>query len=148
MSTLLVQTLYTELIQEVTIDSEERIHIGCISPYIYFHNCSGVFTFELIKDSAPLMSVNFTLEDVKTAINTTSNYIHSFLPIIPLNPLKIEKGAYTLRLSASGYSPSAVSFIGWVQQFEDVQNVMSYLPLDDSQNSLAFRVKELKEGIL
>jgi len=94
------------------------------------------------------MSADFTLSEVKTAIGTTSNYIHSFIPIMPLTPLKIEKGSYSLRLSASGYSPNASSFIGWIQQFEDVQNVMSYLPLDDSQNSLAFRVKEFKEGIL
>jgi hypothetical protein len=71
-----------------------------------------------------------------------------FYPIIPDSPIKLEKGTYTLKLTASGYISNSSSFIGWLQQFEDVQNDMDYLPLFSNQNSLAFRLKIFKEGVL
>jgi len=93
------------------------------------------------------MSKSFTSADIKAASGTTDNYLYSFYPVIPTNPLKIEKGDYILRLKTSGYTASGSSFIGWIQQHEDIQNSISYNPINDSQNPLAFRVKIYKEGI-
>jgi len=148
MTTLLAQTLTTQLVQQVRFDLEKRRHIGCISPYLYLHNAVGTFTFEIIKDGQVLSSKSFTPADVKASLSTESNYMHVFFPIIPDAPVKLEKGIYSLRLSASGYAPTASSFIAWLQQFEDVQNEMDYIPLSDDENSLAFRIKEYKEGVL
>jgi len=148
MTTLVAQTLFNELIQEVRYNLQERKHIGCISPYLYLHNAVGTFTFEVIKDSVTIFSKSFTPDDVKASLGTTFDYMHVFYPIIPGEPLKLEKGLYSFRLSATGYTANSVSFIAWLQQFEDIQNEMDYIPLTSDQNSLAFRIKEYKEGVL
>ena len=148
MTTLQVQTLVSELMQDFTIKLDERYHIGAIIPYLYLHNTSGTFTFELKKSGSAIASKSLTDAEIKALIPTTESYVHVFCPFIFSNPVKIEKGEYSLRLSASGYSNSAASFLGWCQQFEDIQNEMDYIPLDDSENSLAFRLKIYKEGVL
>lgn len=147
MTTLVVQTLVNELSQDFEIVLNERYHLGAIIPYLYFHNPVGTFTIELVRDLDTIFSKSFTLLDVQTALDTNSNYIHCFYPIIP-DAIKLEKGQYKIKLTASGYSSNPSSFIGWCQQFEDVQNEMNYLPLSDDENSLAFRVKIYKEGVL
>ena len=148
MTTLQVQTLVNELVQDFDINLDERYHLGAIIPYLYLHNPVGVFTLELKQSGNVLASKSLTVDAIKSAIPTTDNYIHVFCPFIFDTPVKIERGSYSLRLSASGYSNSAASFLGWCQQFEDVQNEMDYIPFDDSENSLAFRLKIYKEGVL
>jgi hypothetical protein len=148
MTTLLVQTLVSELKQDFNINLDERYHIGAIAPYLYLHNPSGTFTLTLKNGATSLASKSLTVAEIKALIPTTDNYAHVFCPFIFSSPTKVEKGSYTLSLTASGYSNSAASFIGWCQQFEDIQNEMDYLPSDDSENSLAFRFKIFKEGVL
>jgi len=115
---------------------------------IYLHNSpAGSFTLELEDSSGVIMSKSFSSSDVKTASETTDNYLYSFYPVIPTSPVRVEKGSYTLRIKTSGYTATGSSFIGWIQQHEDIQNTMSYNPSNDSQNPLAFRVKIYKEGI-
>jgi hypothetical protein len=148
MTTLLVQKLYSELSQEVTFDLNERVHIGSIIPYIYLHNApAGTFTFEMTGPNGAVFSKSFTSSDIKTALSTTDNYAHVYYAISPTNPVQIEKGAYTFTLTASGYTPTESSFIGWIQQHENIQNEMSYDPIDDEQNSLCIRYKSYREGI-
>ncbi len=148
MTTLLGQTLYTELSQELNYSSRFRLHIGSIAPYILINNSpAGTFTLTMTGDNGVVFSKSFTCADVKTAIGTTDNYIHAFYPLVPTNPVQISKGSFTLTLSSSGYTPTVSSFIAWVQQHEDIQNEMDYVPFDDTKNPLAVRFKSYKEGI-
>jgi hypothetical protein len=63
----------------------------------------------------------FTSADIKASLETTDNYAHVFFPIIPENPIQIEKGVYTFRLQASGYTLSTSSYLAWIQQHENIQ---------------------------
>ena len=144
MSTLLVQRLETELAQTLSYNMSGRCQVGGFYPYLYMHNApSGTFTFELLNgDDDVIMTKVFTSADIKTSLSTSNNYAHVFYPIIPTNPIQIEYGNYTIKLSASGYSSSDSSYLGWVQQHENIQNIMDYTPAFDTQNSLAIRIKE------
>lgn len=144
MSTLLIQRLETELSQELSYNLSDRCQIGAFIPYLYMHNApSGTFTIELLNsDNDIIMSQDFDSADIKASLSTSNNYAHVFYPIVPSNPIQIEYGTYTIKLSASGYSPSESSYLGWIQQHENIQNVMDYVPSYDTENSLAIRIKE------
>lgn len=143
MTTLVCDDLYTYLEQNVRFLSPQRIHIAGIYPYLLkMGNPSGTFTFSLKKGSVTIFSNSFIASDI-----SSSNYIHTFFPIIPTNPVQIEIGLYTLRLSASGYAYASNSCISWVQQFENIQNEMEYVPTYPGANSLSTRIKTYSEGI-
>lgn len=142
MTTLVVNPLETILEQEFTYDLNTRAHVGAFYPYILlFNSPAGVFTLSLIKGATVIYSKAFTSADIKAALNTADNYAHVFYPAIPDNATQMERGTYKLRLSGTGYSATNDSYLGWCQQFEDVQNEMSYTPSSDEENSLAFRLK-------
>lgn len=107
----------------------------------------GTFTLEMTGPNGVVISESFSSNDIKNAIGTTDNYAHVFYPIIPIDPVQIESGSFTIKLTSSGYSPTESAFIGWVQQHENIQNEMSYIPADDTSNTFAIRFKSYKEGI-
>lgn len=107
----------------------------------------GTFTLEMTGPNGVVVSGSFTSIDIKSAISTNDNYAHVFYPIIPITPIQIEKGSFTIKLISSGYSPTESSFLAWIQQHENIQNEMSYIPADDTGNSFAVRFKSYKEGI-
>ena len=149
MTTLVVNELRSNLSQNITFKSSGRCHIGSILPYLYLHNSPvGTFKFQLMRYADVVYEREFTSADIKLSLNTTDNYAHVFYPVIPLQKIKIESGDYILKLSSTGYTYSKTSFIGWCQQFENVQNEMDYIPTDIYDNSLAFRFKIIKEGII
>ena len=148
MTTLVVNAIGVSLEQEFTYNLNDRCHIGAFYPYIVMIGApAGTFTCELIKGATTLFSKTFTSSLIKLSLPTTNNYAHAFYPIIPDSPVQIEKGTYKLKISTSGYTQTGSSYLGWAQQFEDIQNEMSYTPSADSENSLAFRLKIYKEGI-
>lgn len=146
MSTLLVQTLYTQLEQEIEYTGENRAVMAAFIPYLYFHNVTGAtFRFEIERDSVVIFSQEFTSAQIVSAAG--GQYAHVFYPIVPTNPVQLEAGVYKFRiLAVSGYT-AGLSFIGWIQQHQDTQNAMDYTPTDDSQLSFAIRFKQYQEGI-
>lgn len=149
MTTLLVEPLNSELTQEMEYTLNERCHLGAIIPYLYLHNASAdYFRVSLKKSGSTLFSKDFTVTEVKTSLSTSNNYAHVFYPIIPTNPVQIYSGTYTVHLEAGpNYNPTESSFIGWVRQFEDVQNEVNYTVTSDDSNPLALRLKIYKEGV-
>lgn len=151
MTTLVIQTLYTgaTLSQSFTLGLNTRTHIESIAPYIYMHNApSGAFTISVHDaNDVSLFSGSFTSAQIKTALNTASNYAHAFYPILTDGALKLEAGEYKIVMSSYGYTQNSDSFIAWVQQHEDLNNELDYVPLDDSENPLSLRIKILKRGI-
>ena len=145
MSILLVETLQTELVQDIDYEGETRVEIAAFIPYIYFHNVTGaVFTFKIERDSEIIFTQDFTSEEIRLV---TGNYAHVFYPIIPINPVQIEAGSYKFKIKAKSGYLAGEQFIGWIKQYVDVQNEMSYTPIDDSQNTFAIRFKKYREGI-
>lgn len=144
MSTLVVNEIVDSLEQEFTFNLNTRSHIGAFYPYLVMINQPlGTFAFKFFKGATELFSVDFTSIDI-----STESYAHVFFPIIPENPIQLEKGQYKISITTSGYTKTNDSYIGWIQQFEDIQNEMSYTPIRTEENSLAFRLKIYKEGIV
>jgi hypothetical protein len=149
-STLIVEELETgsTLSQEITLEIQERVLIGSISPYLFMQNApAGTFTFTLTKSGTTVFSKTFTSADIKTALNTSHNYAHVFYPIVPTSPTMIEKGVYSMSLSASGYTFLESSYLGWCRQFEDLNNEVSYNAPFVWNNPLAYRMKTYKQGV-
>lgn len=149
MSYLLVEPLSTvDLVQSIRLKRSERYQIGSFIPYIYLHNApSGTFTLSVEKDSIVLFQKSFTSSDIKSAMNTTDDYLHCFYPVVPNNPIQLESGIYDVRLSAASYANSSSSFIGWIRQFEDLNNTLDYAPIADNHKPLAIRLKIYDRGI-
>jgi len=146
MTTLLVDKLVETLSQDITVTSSNRIHVAAFIPYIYMCNApAGTFTFSLIQNSITIFSKTFTSTEIKTSLATSNNYAHAFYPLIPDYLVQMSSGSYTVKLSASGYTPSESSYLGWIRQFENIQNEMSYTPTTDRQNPLAIRIKTYKK---
>jgi len=142
-STLLVSELITELEHEVRFSQTGRIHIAGLYPYLLkFGSPAGTFTISFIKGATTLFSKSFAA----TSISATA-YAHTFYPVLPDNPVQIEAGLYTIKLTATGYSFNSSAYIAWIQQFENIQNAMEYTPENDTKNPLAIRIKTYKEGI-
>lgn len=149
MSTLLIQELKDELSQEFKLNLSERFIIASFAPYLYIHNApAGTFTLDIIKNSAIIYSVDFTAAEIIADMGASSDYVRAFYPFLPDFPLAMEKGTFTAKLSATGYAYNNSSFIGWIQQHEDLNNLLDYVPVDDTKNPLAMRIKIYKQGLL
>ena len=147
MSTILNVKLVTELTQDLNLNGNERVHVAGFFPYLLvFNSPSGTFTFSVIRNTEILYSKSFTSTDIKTSLSTTDNYAHVFYPIIPDNPMQLERGLYTFKISASGYTASDSSYLGWIQQFENLQTDLDYTATNSTFNPLAIRIKAYKRG--
>jgi len=143
MTTLVVTDLVTDLEQDVRFNLNTRCNVAALYPYLLmFNSPAGTFEFELIKSSVTIFSKTFTSADIKTSLSTSNNYAHVFYPIIPTNPIQIEKGLYTIKISASGYTATSSSYLGWIQQYEHIQTDLDYTPANDSENPVSIRIKE------
>jgi hypothetical protein len=149
MTTLVCQTLVNSLEQRVNFNHNKRYHVGCISPYLLMVNSpAGTFTFKIFKNSTEIFSKNFNSNDIKASFETSNDFAHVFYPVIPDQPLFLDRGEYTFRIEQSGYSPTQSTFLAWIQQHENKQVNMDYEPFDDSENTFSFRIKTYRQGIL
>ena len=143
---ILVRDIDPVITQSMTFKLQNRYILKSVAPFLVMvGNPPGTFTFGIYSGLIPIYEQSFTSGDLKTALETTNNNAYVYYPFLVNKRLK--KGNYTLKITASGYSPASNSFLGWAQQHESIQNQMEYLPSNDSENSLAFRVKIIKEGV-
>lgn len=152
MTTLLVKRLFQDFALEHTFNlkSQSRYHVQSVAPYIYMHNApAGTFTMSIydVSDDALVFAQEFDSNDIKAAISTVNNYAHVFYPVIPESKLKLNAGTYRAELTSTDYTYQTDSFLGWIQQHEDLNNELDYTPSNDLENPLAMRIKVLKEGI-
>jgi membrane-bound metal-dependent hydrolase YbcI (DUF457 family) len=149
MTTLVVHELVTELAQEFTLNLARRYDVAAFYPYLYMHNApAGTFTFSILQGVTTIFSKAFTSADIKSALSTANNYAHVFYPVIPSDPLLLNSGDYTAKITASGYTFSVSSFLGWIQQHEDLNNELDYTPANDIENPLSMRIKETRKALL
>lgn len=148
MTTLLVEPLKDTLEQRFRLKLDRRYVLASLLPYLYLHNApAGTFTLSLLKDEFTVFSHEFTSQDVKDSLNTDNNYLHVFFPVVPINPLILGPCDFTMRLEAEDYFSTSSSSIGWIQQHEDLNNELDYIPTSDSQNPFAMRLKEYKKDM-
>lgn len=148
MTELVVQELEaTPLIQEVKLRRKGKHIIHALRPYVYLHNNpTGTFHFEVLDSQDNLLkSHDFTASEVKTAWGKTDPYCHGFYTINLDNKLILKNGIYKFKISSTGYSFSISSWIGWVQEHENIKYDVLYTPIDDQQNPLTVEFWELKE---
>lgn len=143
MSNLLVDRINTSLEQEITVDITKRAHLAAIIPYLYLHNSpAGTFTLDFKKGADVLYSYSFTSNNVKFLMNITDDYAHVFYPIIPGILVPLESGSYSVKITASGgYSPTETSYLGWVKQYDNIQNGLDYTVVNDTYAPYAIRFK-------
>lgn len=141
MTQLLVHDLGTYLAQDFTVLADKRIIVEAVRPYLYFHNSpSGTFTLSLYKGATLIDSASITSSEIQTALATSNNYFHAYSRFDFENHPVLNEGAYTLKLTASGYINSSSSYIGWVALHEDLINNITYTPNSDSENPLTFQL--------
>lgn len=142
MSKVIINELTTELEQSFRLELNERYSIGAVIPYLYMHNApAGTFRLTILSGVNVRAEKTFTSSDIKTELNTTSNYCLVFHPVVFDFPVQLDAGTYTARLSATGYTGTNTSFIAWCQQHEDLNNQLDYVPASDQANPLAMRLK-------
>jgi hypothetical protein len=144
-TTLVVRDLVSTLSQPFTLSNETRYSVGAFIPYLYLHNApDGTFSLSVFSGDDELATKSFDSSDIKASLDTSDDYLHVFFPVLFDNPVQLCRGEYLLVLSASGYAPTQSSFIGWIQQHENLNNITDYTPSGDDQNPLAFRLKVLR----
>lgn len=148
---LLVEELRegNELYSSFTLNLNRRSQLAAFYPYLFIKNVpNGDFYIGIRKTNGAFQyEEHFTSSDLQALLNTTDTNIRIFKPVIPLNPIFMEKGDYEIYLYSENYTFKRTSFIGWIRQHEDLNNELSFTPLNDAENPLAFRLKVYKEGI-
>ena len=124
MTTLVLEELKTSLVQDFTFTTLNRRHIKAIGLKLYMHNApTGTFTLNVKLGANILASVNFTSDDIKTDLSTTDNYCYLYKVLEFGNTLIVEgTNTYRLELTASSYSFTDSSYLGWIKSYENIFN--------------------------
>lgn len=122
MSTIVYDTLETELTQEIVIGNHQGLYSPIIKPWLYcLNNPTGTFTLGIYKDNNLLAEKSFTVSDLYTQLGATGNSCHLFFNV-EFRGIKIPFGFYVLKLKSTGYTYSKSSFLAWVKDWESALN--------------------------
>lgn len=148
MSKILCKVIIDELTQEIRYKLNSRASIGAFYPYLLISKApAGTFTFTLLKGEVEIFSKSFTSADIRESVNPHEDNVRVFFPIIPDNPVQLEKGLYTAKISAVDYFVKGREFLAWIQQHEDIQTEIDYIYESQSELPLSMRIKTYKRGI-
>lgn len=145
MSTLAVEQLETgqTIIQPITVT--RPIQLGAIRPYLYFHGMpAGTFTFRLKRSTTVIKEWSFNSTQARDAFGGSLNFFHVYLSLAS-EAFAIKPGEYTLELSATGYTFSSGSFMGWCKDFAGPTGAIIGSPNDFTSYPLSFRIIETRE---
>lgn len=145
MTYIVVDELLTsqEIIQEFVVNTGMRVRGLSFRPYLYVHNNpSGTFTFSLKYEGNEIGAKTFTSSDLYTAMDATESYIRLFYKVTFDDIINLNKGTYELVLSASGYTFSELSYIGWIREHEDVKTLNDGNAENYLSNPLTFEAWE------
>lgn len=120
MTSLVVDELITELSQDVNI--LQKMSVGSIKWHFYVHNMpAGSFFFEIRRGGDLYATFNFNSSLLRSSFGGTSNYFRVFYPFSNQAPIYLYPGQYTFKITCTGYTYSASSFLGvckdWDQYF-------------------------------
>jgi hypothetical protein len=118
MSTLVYDTLETELEQEVFIGNHLGLYSPIIAPWLFFKNDpAGTFTMGIYKEGTLLAEKSFTIADFKTQLNGVGLSGHLFYRI-DFRGVHLPYGFYVLKLSSTGYTYSKQSLLAWCKEWD------------------------------
>jgi hypothetical protein len=140
-STLLLDELRTTLDQDFTVS--KRINLVHVYPKLYLHNDpSGTFTLTVKEGSTTLSSNTFTMAAIKSGASLNDNEFHTgFFQVTLTNPVVLNKDVtYTIEISASGYTFSESSYLGWEKEWDDYTNTFSVSITGEDQSPFAYRL--------
>lgn len=125
MSTLVLEELKASTLeQELTVN--KRSVLRAIRPNLYFHNDpAGTYTIKIKNGSTELASKSLTMAEIISGASwTTGQYHHGVITFdLSGSEIVLNKGVtYTIELSASGYSFSESSYVGWIKEYENLKN--------------------------
>lgn len=142
MTKVVCDELKTTLSQTIYLKYDRIYHIGGIKIGLVMYNAPlGTFTLSL-KDNGgtTLTSESFTSSDIKSDLSTTDNYAYIDKALNITAPIK--KGTYSLELSASGYTYSSSSFLGWIKPHENLFNPTETTPTEFTENPFRYLIYE------
>ncbi len=117
MSTLVYDTLETELTQTIQIANQLGLYNPIVKPWLFFvNNPVGTFTMSIYKDAQFITSRNFTVSDLNTQLNSTGLSGHLFYNI-KFNGVHLPFGFYDLKLTSTGYTFSKQSCLAWCKEW-------------------------------
>ena len=126
MTKLIVQELDSSLTHIAS--TNYRMVIGAVRPYLYKHlSPSGTFTISIIQNSVTLGSKSLTSTEIESLYTdiTNINYAHGPIKFEFDNPIVVNRGAFSIQLSSSGYSFSENAYFGWTRKHEGFVNIFT-----------------------
>jgi hypothetical protein len=123
-------------------DAKKRLNIKSIRPNIYKHATpAGTFTFSIIQDSVTLASKSYTATEIETLAGLTpGDYFHGPFNFEFDDSIVVNKGNFTIQLSASGYTFSESAYFGWVKPHEDISVDIDYTITNGRQNPFGVEI--------
>jgi len=145
MSQRVVEELKTTLTQSFTFNNDIFYAIEAVRPFIFFFNTpAGTFTLTIKQGAETMATGTFTSAAIQTALGTSDNYFYAWIKILTTTTAgglpNLKKGAYDFILSSSGYTHSASSFIGWIQEHENLHNSLLYTSAGIRENPFAVQI--------
>jgi hypothetical protein len=128
------------LVQDFEI--EKKLIVAAIRPYLYCHNFpSGTGLLEILDENDNVLhSKSFSPSDVYSGLETANPYAHAYLRVLFDQPFPMPKGNYKIKISASGYTFSESSYLGWVKEHEDLKVPVKFIVAGDQNNPLSFEI--------
>lgn len=118
MSTIVYDTLETELNQEIVIGNQLGLYSPTIKLWLFCNNNpTGTFKLGIYKDSNLVAEESFTVADLYTQLGQSGNSCHLFYAL-DFKGIKLPFGFYVLKLNSTGYTYSKSSFLAWVKDWE------------------------------
>jgi len=135
-----MKELETTLEQSIEVTRELGIRLKAIRPYLFLNNLTiRNFRLAVFSGSTEVATTaTFTAQNLKDSLSTANSYCAVNYYIRFSQSVFLKKGIYTVRLISSSYSYSTSEFIAWIIEHENEKNAMSYVRLNDTENSFAF----------
>lgn len=139
---LLVEPLRTTITYNG--DATGRILARNIRPRIYKAGSpAGTLTLTVKQSGDTLGTASLTLAAIETGIGS-SDYFHGVINFAFSQDVVINKGAFTVELSASGYTFSESAHYGWIADFEDPVNALEGSVNNVTDKPFSFEIWEMK----
>lgn len=151
MTTLIAEELKTELIQDCELLLTKNHQIEAIKIFLFCYNASsivGTFKFSIFDGATEIAAKTFDITDIVSQGSFTSDYFYSWYPVVFDNPIVLQKGAFTFKLSSVGYTYESDIFLAWCREHENEKVPITYVPEGDLQNPLSFEIYARKGEIM
>lgn len=144
MTTLVVDELISSFEQPVVI--KKTIKALSIKFHFYVHNMpSGSFKFEIWKGLNLYAEFPFSCNDLRSSFGGSSQYFRVFYPFGVGSNITLYEGEYTFKITSTGYTYSASSFLSLCKDWQGVFGEISDENAEFTDYPYSFRIIERKQ---